>query len=572
MAQKIFISYRREDAGANALGISQYLEKEFGRKSIFIDVDMRAGAKFPVVLEERLAECKVLLALIGPEWLNSRNEHGQRRLDLPDDWVRLEIAQALKRDITVIPVRVNGASLPSKEDLPEDIRGLLDHQAVSLTLAGFRHEMSGLVRDIRAIPTSRSSRRVAAIAAAALFLLLSVVAGGVLTYKFPALIGKPFSRSAQISQQNDVWKSSPGEWVLYAYDNNWAGYYFKRGSVKAFGDNVTYIARFPIKPREAGEKSERPLGAYQDDRLVFDCRKAIYSPAETTIYDSTGEVISHFKRAEPEAMDMSTAGPIPPGSILSLAQFLGCNEQIRTPLAEQIKHAKLTYLSASGEADLFYDTPRKVSTSPEQFEVLITAKYFRVHSYSDLTNGHPIVGIRGNISVQAQSAKFNCADGTVLSNKLEYYDLENNLLYLNAFVRPEPIKINEGTPFRLLLNVLCGGQVSPVPKVSGTYEGMNISTYNGGGQGEQKITIAVEQTENDLKVSFHTAAGGEGKGTGTLKGNEIGSMSLQSTAQGCPGSYDASFKFVDDTVSWTFKGQDCGGSMDGHGTAKKVNA
>jgi hypothetical protein len=56
MPHKIFISYRREDAGANALGISQYLEKEFGRKSVFIDVDMRAGAKFPAVLEERLTE------------------------------------------------------------------------------------------------------------------------------------------------------------------------------------------------------------------------------------------------------------------------------------------------------------------------------------------------------------------------------------------------------------------------------------------------------------------------------------------------------------------------------------
>jgi hypothetical protein len=118
MSQKIFISYRREDAGANVLGISQYLEKEFGRKNVFIDVDMRAGTKFPAVLEERLAECKVMLVLIGRGWLDSRNEHGQRRIDLPDDWVRLEIAHALKRDITVIPVRVGDAMLPLKESLP----------------------------------------------------------------------------------------------------------------------------------------------------------------------------------------------------------------------------------------------------------------------------------------------------------------------------------------------------------------------------------------------------------------------------------------------------------------------
>src|SRR5271156_1947983 len=100
MPQKIFISYRREDSAANALGIGQYLEHEFGRKSVFIDVDMRAGAKFPQVLEERLATCKVMLVLIGPRWVNAEDDQGQRRLDNPDDCVRLEVSRALKRGIT----------------------------------------------------------------------------------------------------------------------------------------------------------------------------------------------------------------------------------------------------------------------------------------------------------------------------------------------------------------------------------------------------------------------------------------------------------------------------------------
>jgi hypothetical protein len=74
MAGKIFISYRRDDSAANALGIGQYLEREFGGRNVFIDIDMRAGAKFPVELEQRLAECKVLIALIGP-----RLARGQRQ-------------------------------------------------------------------------------------------------------------------------------------------------------------------------------------------------------------------------------------------------------------------------------------------------------------------------------------------------------------------------------------------------------------------------------------------------------------------------------------------------------------
>ena len=92
MPRKIFISYRREDSAANALGIGQYLEHEFGRKDVFIDVDMRAGAKFPTVLEERLSECKVMLVLIGPGWLNALDEQGRRRLDAKERHVRFRIA------------------------------------------------------------------------------------------------------------------------------------------------------------------------------------------------------------------------------------------------------------------------------------------------------------------------------------------------------------------------------------------------------------------------------------------------------------------------------------------------
>ena len=149
MPDKIFISYRREDSAADARSICERLEREFGPDSVFIDIDMHAGAKFPTVLEESLAQCKVMLVLIGPSWLNAQDEQGQRRLENPDDWVRLEIVRALKRDITVIPVLVNGAKLPKQIDLPEDIWGLRDRQAASVTHDGFRYAMDGLVGDIR---------------------------------------------------------------------------------------------------------------------------------------------------------------------------------------------------------------------------------------------------------------------------------------------------------------------------------------------------------------------------------------------------------------------------------------
>jgi hypothetical protein len=72
MPLKIFVSYRRQDTGAAAVGIGQYLEKEFGHKNIYIDVEMHAGAKYPAVIEKRLAECRVLLVLIGPDLSHPR--------------------------------------------------------------------------------------------------------------------------------------------------------------------------------------------------------------------------------------------------------------------------------------------------------------------------------------------------------------------------------------------------------------------------------------------------------------------------------------------------------------------
>ena len=116
MAGKIFVNYRRGNATApelnlgasQALNVAQYLQGRFGKNRIFIDIDrLRAGQKFPAVLEGKLADCAVMLAIIGPGWLDAKDaETGARRLDNPEDWVRLEIERALARGVPIIPVLV----------------------------------------------------------------------------------------------------------------------------------------------------------------------------------------------------------------------------------------------------------------------------------------------------------------------------------------------------------------------------------------------------------------------------------------------------------------------------------
>ena len=188
MAGKIFVNYRRDDSAAHALNIAQYLERKFGSRNVFIDVDrMRAGQKFADILEERLSSCNVMVAVIGPNWLDVRDDNGGRRLDNPLDWVRMEIERALARDITVIPVVVAGAGLPNRSDLPVELQPLVDYQAASITTNGFRTEMAGLVHDIRSI---RGGGQWVRIAAAAILAL--VLGGGAFAYQagwvaFPGL-------------------------------------------------------------------------------------------------------------------------------------------------------------------------------------------------------------------------------------------------------------------------------------------------------------------------------------------------------------------------------------------------
>jgi predicted ATPase len=131
----IFISYRRRDASWPARWLADQLAVHFGAGVVFQDVDsIRPGDDFAAEIETAVGACLVLLALIGPHWLTARDDTG-RRLDNPQDWVRLEIEAAIKRGVRIIPVLVDGARMPSAEELPPSMRGLVRRQAVSLSPA-----------------------------------------------------------------------------------------------------------------------------------------------------------------------------------------------------------------------------------------------------------------------------------------------------------------------------------------------------------------------------------------------------------------------------------------------------
>ena len=134
MAQRIFISYRRDDSRGYAGRLQGDLSRRYSDEHVFRDVEIPPGADFGEYITGLVDKCNVVLAIIGPGWLDARDREGERRIDKPDDWVRLEIERALARDgVEVIPVLVDGARLPPREELPESLLALRRRNAFELS-------------------------------------------------------------------------------------------------------------------------------------------------------------------------------------------------------------------------------------------------------------------------------------------------------------------------------------------------------------------------------------------------------------------------------------------------------
>jgi formylglycine-generating enzyme required for sulfatase activity/tetratricopeptide (TPR) repeat protein len=152
MSGQIFISYRREESRWSARSLHDRLCKDFDPKQLFMDIDAIAlGEDFVGAIETTVAKCDVLIAVIGNNWLSSKDDHGNRRLDNPEDFVRMEIGAALKRKIRVIPVLVDGALMPQSTDLPEDLKPLVRRNALLITETSFDGDCQRLAAAIRQV-------------------------------------------------------------------------------------------------------------------------------------------------------------------------------------------------------------------------------------------------------------------------------------------------------------------------------------------------------------------------------------------------------------------------------------
>ena len=175
----IFVSYRRDDAGGHAGRLVDHLTARFGDDGVFMDVqDIRPGDKFAKSIDDTIARCNCIVAVIGPRWV----ELMQQRAPGSDDFVRHEIGAALRREIPVLPVLVGGARMPERGELPADLAPLAQRHAIEIRDSRFEDDVARLGDALSEITGARQGQPVrrfgvrAYIAVSALVVALAIAA------------------------------------------------------------------------------------------------------------------------------------------------------------------------------------------------------------------------------------------------------------------------------------------------------------------------------------------------------------------------------------------------------------
>jgi hypothetical protein len=145
-AQKVFICYRREETAPYAGRIYDAMVARFGVENVFMDLDLAPGVDFVDRITRVVSGCVALIVVIGPSWAKLQNEDGTRRIEDPDDFVRLEVQTGLSRDdVLLIPVLVGSARMPRREDLPPELKGITRRNAIEMSDGRWRYDVGRLL-------------------------------------------------------------------------------------------------------------------------------------------------------------------------------------------------------------------------------------------------------------------------------------------------------------------------------------------------------------------------------------------------------------------------------------------
>jgi hypothetical protein len=222
----IFINYRRDDVRGVAVRLYDHLTTKFSKAEVFMDVDaMKPGMDFVTQLDSSVSQCRVFLAMIGPNWLDAKDHDGRRRLDDSKDFVRVELASALRREIPVIPILIDGAEMPLKERLPDELKPLVRRHALELRHTRFNSDAETIVRALEKMsPKPMPWKLIAAGVVVAVVLGAIALLLNAMLRSGPVTSEKSIAPPQQVAAANQTSPVSPniaGTWTgTYYYDGN----------------------------------------------------------------------------------------------------------------------------------------------------------------------------------------------------------------------------------------------------------------------------------------------------------------------------------------------------------------
>lgn len=147
---KIFISYRRQDVKEFVLRIYDRLVLEFKKDNVFLDeANIKPGVLFPEKLERALYDSNTAIIVIGPNWINIKNNKGKQKLFDPNDFVCREIEIAILNNLRIFPILIDGAKMPSENELPEKIKSISSVQAIEIKNNSFHADLDKLIENLR---------------------------------------------------------------------------------------------------------------------------------------------------------------------------------------------------------------------------------------------------------------------------------------------------------------------------------------------------------------------------------------------------------------------------------------
>jgi hypothetical protein len=238
-------------------------------------------------------------------------------------------------------------------------------------------------------------------------------------------------------------------------------HYIKLSSIDRFDNKVALKWRFIPETSDGLFRGKQfPDGVSAEDLAVFDCTEPMYALSERTIIDKSGEVLFHYKWADPHFLILSNGPKLSPGSVAMSARNIGCHEELGTPLVDKSELAPLEFPSLPdaipGDAEIFYIPLKDVNRTANQVNVTVIIRW---HEDQKVSAALPAsIDKSSQYRLRVTQAQIYCAENKMSVSKEEYYTASKNLVYLAAADLSKQISlvpINEKSPYGALRRIVC---------------------------------------------------------------------------------------------------------------------